>query len=353
MKGTAYVIGRFAPLHKGHENIFLWLLSRFQNIIIGIGSCYEVGSMKHPLLAVFREKMILNALAEKVDLGRIKIVHVPDRVDDWDGWWNDILQIAEIYKVTHFVTGNEEKILGVIREKGIMPRFEMINPETEMPKKYEFGYHATDLRQAIIDGDYETFLKIASKGTVNLMGSVGGFRAIREAMNGNAIQFVPGRQAVDMIVTAGQEGKKSVLAGFRKMSKENFPGRLALPGGAIDLFESPIDAALRELREETGVYVKLLNRSLEPAHVKIAGMIAEMKFVKLFSTTDKKLGGSEGGSSQVFHINLDVDPSVFEKRLKSKSDLERVAFYDLDYVLNTGLAYQQTEMLRTAIAKGE
>jgi len=59
MKTKVLVPGRFSPPHRGHILMFSYLLEIFDEVIIGIGSCYEVGTARYPLLAHFREKMIL------------------------------------------------------------------------------------------------------------------------------------------------------------------------------------------------------------------------------------------------------------------------------------------------------
>lgn len=346
---TAFMPGRFAPPHKGQINALFWLLSKFDKLIVGIGSCYEVGRPRHPMLAIFREKMILWSLVnEKIDPARVSFVHLQD-YDDWNRWWENILSIAANKQVTHFVTGNQADILDVISEKGIALPFKLVNPEIEMPLRYQFPHHSTDLREAIARGDYQAFEAIAASGTISLMGNVGGFAGVRSALNDTAPKIVPGRQAVDLIITCGYSGLVYVLTGYRKKSKENFPGCLAIPGGAIETHESPMDAAVRELREETGLTVRIVKRYLEPAHVMVDNVISEMRFVGLFGTKDVRWGGTQGGSSQVFHIRLDTDPENLEKYLRSDSDLTEVAFRPIGQVRRAKLAYQQNKMLERAL----
>lgn len=351
MRKIAYVIGRFSPPHKGHILFMLWLLSKFDEIIIGIGSCYEVGSPRHPLLAFMREKMILQSLVhEGINPNRVKFVHLQDFPNDWMGWWKNLISIPGISDVTHLVTGNEEQILGEIRKRSIAVPFEIINPEKDTSRNYRFAYRATDLRNAIFDGNYNLFEKIAASGTIALMGSVGGFKGIRDAINSVATEFIPGRQTVDLIVTCRTiRNEKYVLTGYRKKHKENFPGWLGVPGGGINDYENPMDAAVRELKEETGLEVVIVNRYLEPAHILVSGIISELRFVKLFSTHDQALGGNQGGSSQVFHIDLDATSDRFKDSIISESDLLNVAFRKVEKVIEKGMAYQQTDMLKTAL----
>jgi nicotinamide mononucleotide adenylyltransferase/8-oxo-dGTP pyrophosphatase MutT (NUDIX family) len=349
MKTVVFMPGRFAPLHKGHVKAFLWLLSVYNRLIIGIGSCYEAGTKRHPLSAVHREKMILLSLQnEGVDLSRVTIVHLQD-FHNWDKWWGHITEIAWINFVTHFATSNHKDIVSVMRSKKIKPPFTLIDIEKKCPLPFDFPYHATDLRRAIEKNDYNFFLKLAAFGTVQLMGNAGGFAGIRQALKETGTKFILGRQTVDLIVTCELK-EKYVLCGYRSMKKENFPGRLGLPGGGIDEYESPMDAAVRELEEETGLIAKIINRALEPAHVRLQGIISEMKYVGLFSTDDPNFGGNQGGSSQVFHIYVDAETEVFKKYLKSRSDLDKVKFRKVKMVLKEGLAYQQNDMLKKALS---
>ncbi len=54
---------------------------------------------------------------------------------------------------------------------------------------------------------------------------------------------------VDICISAGSE----VLMFKRSQTKKAFPGWLALPGGHIEEGENPLDAAIREVTEETGI----------------------------------------------------------------------------------------------------
>lgn len=356
---VAFFPGRFAPAHKGHIQTIKKLTEKFDKVVIGIGSCYESGTERHPIYAVFREKIILSSIRNQgIDERKIDIVHLQDFPDD-DEWIKHIMTIAEKKEVTHFVTGNRKDILDMLERKNIKLPFVFVNPE----ETSEFKHHATDLRSAVLKGDYETFKKIAASGTIQLMANIGGFNGTRRAIENNGTKFIPGRQAVDVVFTInhntiGENGHKVekmyFLGGRRLMSKKNFPGRLAIPGGGIDDYESPINAALRELKEETGIEVTLLDNTLEPAHVliktDIKNIIGEMRFLKIFSSDDERIAGKDGGSSQVFHIHLNEDPAIFKNSLKSKSDLEEVGFYPILNAEKEGLAFQQGEMLRMALS---
>jgi cytidyltransferase-like protein len=345
--GAAYTIGRFTPFHWGHTNYFKWLLSNFYHLVIGIGSCYNVGQKRHPLLAVLREKIILNSLiAEGVDPFRLSFVHLPD-LDDWDAWWKNITSIPQIGQITHFVTGNEAEIICKIKEKGITPPFKLINPEKEMPRRYQFPFHASDLREAIIKGDYKLFQQIAASGTIALMSHAGGFNGMREAMEDRATGFVPGRQTVDMVVLLRKPGtaEPQVLCGYRSNPDKPFYGQLGLPGDAINMYENPMDAAVRALEQKTGIKAEIVARHLEPSHVLINGKIFDMRLIGLFSTEDALLSGGQGGSSQVFCIEVD---SEIETAFYS-NELSGIGFKPVSFILEEDMAYQQSAMLKRAL----
>jgi nicotinamide mononucleotide adenylyltransferase len=354
---VAFFIGRFAPPHKGHIQSILKLVPSFSKIIIGLGSCYEVGSARHPLLAIFREKMMLASLKDAgCDLNNIEIVHIQDK-PSFEEWIDHVLKISKEKKVTHFVTGNQEDILGVLKKNNIELPFELINPE----ENSSIPYHASDLRKAIVDGDYEIFRNISSTGTINLMGNINGFNGIRQAIENVGIPFFKGRQTVDVIFMLSDRissnsghvyEKKYLLCGLRPNDKKSFPGWLGLPGDVIKDYESPINATLRTLREKCGINIKLLDNTIEPAHILIEtntkNIIAELKFLKLFSASDTKLSGADGGSSQCFLININESPNIFND-IKDSLNFEKVKFIPVWEAIEQGLAYQQTDMVKVAL----
>jgi nicotinamide mononucleotide adenylyltransferase/8-oxo-dGTP pyrophosphatase MutT (NUDIX family) len=346
---TAYMPGRFSPPTRGHIQTMLWLLERFDRLVIGVGSCYEVGTVRHPLLASIREKMVLSSLhAAGASLRRVRVVHLTDFPGDWDSWWSHTTSIPGIEDVTHFVTGNEEDILAVMRAKGLELPFALIDPEKEDLGAFRFAYHATDLRRAIVDGDYERFRLIAAEGTINLMGLVGGFAGIRRAMQDAGTRFVPGRQAADAVVTCEHADRRWLLCGYRK--EGDFKDALAIPGGGIKVYESPVDAALRKLRDETGLAFEVMNRTIEPIHLRLGGTrLCEIRTLGILSTADPRLGGTRGGSAQPFHIALDCAPDALESLLlRDPAGLYDVAFRAEEEVATAGLAFQQMRSVQAA-----
>lgn len=352
----ALFIGRFAPPHKGHIEAIMKLTENFEEVVIGLGSCYEAGSPRHPFLAIFREKMLISSLYnEGCDLSKIKIKHIPD-FPLFESWIENISDLIRSEEITHFVSGNKEDILNVMEEKGIKLGIEFIDPE----KNSTFPYHATDLRLAITDGNYEKFKEIAASGTISLMGNINGFTGIKEAIENEGTKFYNGRQTVDVVVTMSDKKQALngnvyyddyVLCGNRPESKKDFPNYLGLPGGAIYMYESPVDAALRVLKEKAGIESTMLDNKYEPAHIMLhtekGNIITTLRFLELFSSKDLRLAGTRGGSSQCYHIALSGNPSEFGTINGSKY-LNNLHFMRSEDAFKQGLAYEQTNMIKVA-----
>ncbi|MEV0698617.1 NUDIX hydrolase [Saccharopolyspora sp. NPDC050389] len=75
-------------------------------------------------------------------------------------------------------------------------------------------------------------------------------------MDSNRSLNVP--DTADIVLFAVADGVPHVLLVQRSWDSDAFPGAWALPGGFVDSGETAIEAAYRELREETGIQVAAL-----------------------------------------------------------------------------------------------
>jgi hypothetical protein len=60
------------------------------------------------------------------------------------------------------------------------------------------------------------------------------------------------------------------------------------------------------------------------------------------------LAGRKGGSSQCFHIPLYGNIEEFNSLVSDSDDLRSLKFIRIEDALAEGLAYEQTEMVKTA-----
>lgn len=349
-KTVVATIGRWMPLHNGHKNFLLKLAKEHSKVVVMIGSCYEGGTERNCISAAEREKMLTAIFkAAKVSKERYEIVHVED-ANAFEEWLYAVKEVCNTHGVTHFCTGNQKDILDVLKEKNETLGFEMINPE----EGTNFPYHATDIRKMIIEGRYEEFESLIPDEIKPILFRYS-FKEILASSRNRGIRFVPGRQTVDMILLVRNisDGNICVLLGKRSMEKIDFPGFLGLPGDAIKKFESPIDAVIRACYEQTGLKIELLDNSMEPAVIKFENVpksnLEQLHIIGIYSSEEKNLAGTRGGSSQCFGIFIEDEIYKYEDYLKSSGSLKDVRFYEVDEALSQELAYQQSEMLRKAI----
>ena len=336
------------------------LANQHDRVVIGLGSCYNVGKERYPFLALHREKMLLSSLQfQGIDLNKIDIAHIQD-YHEFDEWLEDVLQLCKEKNITHFVTGNEKDILDVLRDKNMSLPFEFVNPEATST----VPYHATDMRNALREGNYELFSKIAAYGTKNLIANANGFNGMKEAMENIGTTFLEGRQTVDVVFTLQERivpksglayYKDYVLTGQRSADKKEFPNMLGLIGGEIKKFESPLYAAMRALFEKANLKIKIEDNTTEPAHATLetgtGPMIVDISFLNIYSNTSKEIAGQAGGSSQCFTINVKSSLQKFTALKDMANGMTNIEFRPVADVLKEGLAYQQTQMLQDALKR--
>lgn len=354
VKKRIAVIGRWMPIHMGHKS-FIVKLAKDKNcgkIIFMIGSCYEAGNLRFCITATEREKMIRAVMKrENIPEEKYEIVPVPD-FHAFEEWIATVLQICKEYDATHFCTGNKEDILDVLESRNEKLDMEVINPELDS----DFPYHATDIRRMIIEGEYEKLEELIPDEIKPILFRYT-FKEILAASKNRGINFIEGRQTVDMILLVRNinDGKVYVLLGNRPEDKEkgDFPEALALPGGGIRLFETATNAAIRKFYDETGLKIKMLDNSLEPAIIRFEDMsspqLEQMHMVGIYGTEDKKLNGTKGGSSQCFAILVEGDLKQYQNLINPQHGLSNVKFYDIEKISKKLLAFQHKDMLKKAI----
>lgn len=350
-KVVSATVVRLQPLHNGHKQ-FLVKWARKGKIIVMIGSCYENGEERNCIPASEREKMV-RAVFKRAGISESQFdIITQEDTETFDEWIGNVKEACNMYGVTHFITGNQEDILDVLKQRGESLGAEMINPEEDS----DFPYHATDIRKLIIDGNYEELDKLIPDEVKPILFKYT-FKEIIAASRNQGIKFVPGRQTVDVILLVRNtiDGKVYVMLGKRSNKKVDFQGYLGLPGDEIKKFETPMKAAIRAFKKVTGLEIKMLDNSLEPAIIRFSNVLEsnleQMHIIGIYSAEDESLAGSRGGSSQCFGIFFEDDISKYEKHIHSEDDaVTDVKFYEVSQVLKEGLAYQQTEMLEKAIA---
>ena len=77
----SYVLGRFQPLHLGHEVLIQKALDVSDTVIVFLGSSQESGTKKNPYSVIERQHFFYSAFKEHID--RFVFVGLPDTEGDY------------------------------------------------------------------------------------------------------------------------------------------------------------------------------------------------------------------------------------------------------------------------------
>ena len=96
-------VGRFQPIHIGHESVIRKMLDECEQIIIVIGSAQESGTERNPFTFEQRADFITNVFYREVIKGRLFIVPIYDRYKPAnDASWGDYV-VEHIWNYMHRV----------------------------------------------------------------------------------------------------------------------------------------------------------------------------------------------------------------------------------------------------------
>ncbi len=262
------VIGRFQPFHDGHLSLVNAAFAQSDRVIIVIGSARGARTVKNPWRAEEREEMIRAALRPEHQ-ERLDVVHVRDYFN------NDNLWLSEVQgKVKEIVEDPEEEIclFGNAKDESTsylrsFPQWQDQQPgslqrvsATEIRRDYfEGGSDWTKLVPPPIASHMETFR--SSRHFAALVEEYRYLRDYRKLWEG--APYEPTFVTTDSVVVRSGH----VLA----VRRRSYPGKglLALPGGFVRPNETLLKGALRELREETKIQVKVAELRERVASVKV------------------------------------------------------------------------------------
>lgn len=277
----AVFVGRFQPFHKGHLKVVEQALETARHVLVIVGSAEAARRADLlPFTADERREMILASLGE-ADRERVTIRTIPD-LSDLDAWRQAVERDAE----------------AVAAEQGLgdAPRITLIGCSKDRSSYYLKAFprwgsvdvpvfddlSATPGRRAFFDADpavADAWLKGAARR--DLPGPVvdwltafraGPFHAPlveelawadRYRQTWAAAPYPPIFVTADAVVLRGDQ----VLL----IQRKSHPGKglWALPGGFVEQDEFVLDAAIRELAEETALAVPgdALRRAAGPTRI--------------------------------------------------------------------------------------
>lgn len=161
---TGLVIGRFQPIHIGHEKIINKALELCDKVIVFVGSSDKSGTKDNPLSYDFRKGLLELIYGNNIEIYPLKDLGVGNVF----AWGNYLIEEASKYnhKIDLFVCGDETKIdLWFNDEIKKSLDFYKISRE-------EIQINATKLRQLIYDNEYLEFKKYINPKLYNFYSQI-------------------------------------------------------------------------------------------------------------------------------------------------------------------------------------
>ena len=324
---AAVLIGRFQPFHNSHLEVVQQGLLLADKVIIVVGSAKAAPNIKNPWSFEQRKQMIRDALMKAgISAYRIEIVPVRDYYNNENLWIRDIQnQVSEYTN-----PGDSVALLGHYKDNSsyylkYFPQWEFVPVKSTRPlnasdirkSMFEEGkIPVDDVPSAIYQWLHSWMCEVGPSWTAGTDGV--SFTADMGARQGEwafikkykeqwaSAPFPPTFVTVDAVV---------VCSGHILVVKRKFdPGKglMALPGGFVKQNERLQDAALRELKEETGIRLDklILENAIVDSHT--------------FDHPDRSLRGRT--LSTAFYIKL-KDGDLPE--VKGSDDAERATWIPL------------------------
>lgn len=249
-------VGRFQPPHLAHIATARQALERVKNLLIIVGSANQARDTKNPWRVPERIAMFSESLTEE-ERERVTFVSVEDKLYN-DNLW--VLQVQQL--VEKHAAGRKVVLFGHLKDQTseylkCFPQWTFA--PTDVSKFGPFSwFSATKIRTLMFSLDRLSIKDAVSSQTYDFIDAfmkTDEFKRLHDehhhileykALWAGA-PFPPTFNTVDSVAFC----KGHVLVVRRKGAPGK--GLIALPGGFINQTEKCFDAAVRELKEETGI----------------------------------------------------------------------------------------------------
>jgi bifunctional NMN adenylyltransferase/nudix hydrolase len=312
----AVIIGRYQISHAGHELLKRKALEVADQVVIVIGSSFQARSPKNPFYWHERSEMILSTLSDAEKL-RTFCCPIRDYYND-DKWNAEVKRIVDEYSTQDVVLVGHKKA-------GDKNTYYLDNFKGWAYMGIESNYKvdASELRTLYFEAEAVD----SSLAAVNdlLLPSVKQFlqawslkpeynELVKEHQKIKQEKSLWQGSPYDVIFSTADAIVKvqgHVLLGRRRF----YPGRglWAIPGGFIEQHESVLQAALRELKEET--QISLTNEAL----------LNYFKAVKVFDHPNRSCRGRFITHAHFFDLTIEYFPDI-----QAADDLQEVVWVAID-----------------------
>lgn len=323
----AIVIGRFQPVHNAHIRLMEIGLEKAYNLIIVLGSANSLNTIKNPWSVDQRKEMILSCFPKHLH-NRIIFTCVEDSIYS-DAEWvinvenvvDSVIDESQANRITLISHDKDETTyyLNLFKQWKTTPVEEVQSSEDGSPLS------ATKIRELLFEGYLnlidDSVCPLPVVQWLKLYSKTDEFKYLKEEYN-DAVEYdlqyknVPYGQVnfvtVDSLVI--QSGHVLLV----QRGQRPCAGSWALPGGHLNINETFLDGAIRELKEETQIKVpdKVLRGSLV--------------YDKIFDHPDRSLRGrlkkKIGRTITKLHV-FKLDDAVDLPKVKGSDDAQKAWWF--------------------------
>lgn len=255
-------IGRFQPLHLGHEAVIRGALEKVETLIVVVGSSHMAPTPKNPFTFEERAAMIRAVFSYEIDIGRLILVPLYDYEHDYD--WRANLKKGVVDAILTHANKGGVGLHGIKDYKIALAGFgkdassyylEMFPEWDSIQIDIQHGtLNASDIRDDYLRRLPRFPHDAVSPKVIDYLRSFAltqNFKDLvtwKDDLEVDAVKYGKGPfLAADVLV---MHGDKILLITRGKAAGR---GQLALPGGFVEPDETFADAAYREAAEETGL----------------------------------------------------------------------------------------------------
>ena len=266
----AVLIGRFQPMHKAHLELVVKALAEAENVAIVLGSNNSPRTIKNPFSTNERIKMIKDSITN-IDPSlypRIHFIPVEDSIYSDSQWVYSVEKEIDILaKDLHIAAKKSVGIICANKDESTyylnyFKSYSQIDVEIATTSKYGGKpLSATKIRELLFEGYLDVLKSICPSAVINFLEKFSQsehFAHLKEeydqaVMYDSQYENVPYGQTNFVTVDSMVVQSGHVLLVQRKDSPGK--GLWALPGGHLNINETFIQGAIRELKEETNIKV--------------------------------------------------------------------------------------------------
>jgi bifunctional NMN adenylyltransferase/nudix hydrolase len=257
----AVVLGRFQPLHLGHIDLIKHALKISKKVLVLVGSAFDPNSMKNPFTFEMRKGMVAREFAKEISTGKLIIDGLEDftyRDDTWNTEFNKVIQKHLSGKVAWVTFGKDASTRRYIEGSKLYVDKVFHTPSNP-------NINATHIRNAYYGGSPVSVIPHITSDVKVFLDSYRlteeykkyvdeHFAVIDYHESWAASPFPPVFVAVDGLIVWHDAWEKPHFLVIKRKS-EFGNGKLALPGGYLEVEETILESAKREVLEETGLDV--------------------------------------------------------------------------------------------------